>query len=1272
MTADAPLPHVPGYRVTGVLGRGGFGSVYAAVRQADGLEVALKLPHAGHPDALARLAREAELLRTLGPPFVPAFVAQGEEPVPFLAMERLAFPTLAALLQAAPGPMPLALFRERAAALLRAVAGVHAAGFVHRDLKPQNILLRDSPCEARLIDFGWEGLSAPLEAQREELLGGFGTPEYMSPEQCAGAAGDARSDLYSLGVILYEALTGARPFSGTAAELRQAHLGLRPADPSQRVPLPPELSRCILRCLEKEPGRRYEDAKGLSAPLDAACRESAPAQAPKPAPPRAGRASRKRPVGLVFIDAVDSHPLVQSTLAAFGGHLAHLEGARQVLAFTEERSDNPVRLAQRAAQRLVEQGACARARVHLASVVRSQRTPGGPFTFISPLFSKEGEYPARSDPPGVQLSPEAQAQEGTLEQGASSLNPPRLFGREALLSTLTASARAAVASGEGGMVTVLAAPGEGKSHLARELSRSLREQLPGAEVLALGMSEPVEGGGQALTRALTLLALGPSADGAHRGLEALARRLPDVGARTALAFTLGWLPPDAAEVRTLGAAPGALRWSAQRGLVALLRQRAPRGGLALVLDDAHLADDLGLDALEHVALASPPVPLWVCRLARPPFQRPATSRAATSPRHQALALGPLSAESGDLLCRALLAPVENVPARIVELLLERTGAVPGVLVELLRGLKGAGVIRRAARGSRWYVATDELDRYLELPGVEWVSERELAGLPEELRAHARLASLLGPAFTVEELAGVQRRLEAGGADAAFPLDAAVGVQRLLERELLTPQEGGRLRFRTELLRDAISRTTPQAQRQEIHQAAYEHHAEAVESDARLAQRAFHAERAGIKESAAAHQLQLAQLAQARHAYLDAEHCFTRALEQLAPDALKQRLSAHHGRGLMRYRVGRYEDALADLAQAQALAERLALPGLLAELLLEEATALDWMNEYHRSRHATERAEAIAPSELSARARAYLTLARGRVKFRLGASDAATALLQRAADEAEPLGDEGYDLLVVALLMLGPLLAQLGRLDDCEAAFRRAVELCRARGDTVHLGTVAQNRTLLHMARRSAEGALADGEWFREISLELGMLGSEYRAEYNLAELRYQLEDLDAAEAHALRAHALGERLLGAQLRPDALLLRARIAVVRGSLDTARALCSALRRDQAAAGASGREEALFLPPEQLLLAAVELATRGEHDAGAWTALLMRAPSQAVQSDRVELTELSARSAAFAGHLRAALEQVDEALALARDLPNLMEARLNRLRLALRARSEAEVG
>jgi serine/threonine-protein kinase PpkA len=248
---------VPGYNVVHIIGQGGQAQVYLAEREHDGLRVALKVLNRAlrnDPVFLERFVREYKLVASLDSAFVARIYDQGfTGDHPYIAMEFLPSGTLASRIRE--GLTTRAALRI-AAQIAQALDAIHSRGIVHRDLKPANILFR-ADGRPVLVDFG---LARDLTVSSTLTVAGqfLATPRYMSPEQCQGLEVDARSDLYSLGVVLYEMITGTKIYDGAnGAEVINMHVKAPP-------PRLADLLAChqplLDRLLAKKPDERYQSA----------------------------------------------------------------------------------------------------------------------------------------------------------------------------------------------------------------------------------------------------------------------------------------------------------------------------------------------------------------------------------------------------------------------------------------------------------------------------------------------------------------------------------------------------------------------------------------------------------------------------------------------------------------------------------------------------------------------------------------------------------------------------------------------------------------------------------------------------------------------------------------------------------------------------------------------------------------------------------------------------------------------------------------------------
>jgi len=266
------------YTVTGVLGRGGMGVVYSAIQHPVNRKVALKLIHrelAGDRQIIDRFLQEMNLTAAIEHPHTVRLYDVGDlDGQPFITTEFLEGRSLRDELVRV-GRMPPARVVAIALQIARALRGARAHNVVHRDLKPENIMLLDRYGErdyVKVLDFG---IARSLHRTDSDVRTGtgaiLGTPQYMSPEQCEGKPVDARSDLYALGLIMYELCAGALPFppSSSIPQMLLAHVTQVPPDLATRAPnVPPALARLVMSMLAKDPAARPADADAVIAALE--------------------------------------------------------------------------------------------------------------------------------------------------------------------------------------------------------------------------------------------------------------------------------------------------------------------------------------------------------------------------------------------------------------------------------------------------------------------------------------------------------------------------------------------------------------------------------------------------------------------------------------------------------------------------------------------------------------------------------------------------------------------------------------------------------------------------------------------------------------------------------------------------------------------------------------------------------------------------------------------------------------------------------------------
>ena len=259
------------YRVEELLGRGGMGDVYRVHDTVAGRDLALKVLRRDASTSavtLERFRREIAVLTRLRHPAILSIVDHGTQGADLYFVSEIVRGRDLRMAMRGRQLFPVKDAVALAAVIADALSAAHAEGVVHRDVKPANIMLAQDG-SVRLVDFG---LARPegMDVERVTMTGEFvGTPAYMAPEQFDARKVDARSDVYSLGVVLFEMLTGHVPFTASSVmSMAMRHLKeAAPAPSTSRPDLPPWVDRIVLKCLEKEPSRRFASAASLAEEL---------------------------------------------------------------------------------------------------------------------------------------------------------------------------------------------------------------------------------------------------------------------------------------------------------------------------------------------------------------------------------------------------------------------------------------------------------------------------------------------------------------------------------------------------------------------------------------------------------------------------------------------------------------------------------------------------------------------------------------------------------------------------------------------------------------------------------------------------------------------------------------------------------------------------------------------------------------------------------------------------------------------------------------------
>jgi tetratricopeptide (TPR) repeat protein len=843
------------FEVIALAATGGMARVYRARDTRSGGDAAVKVLLESMHDEVERFEREADVLARLDHPGIVRYLARGRDPLgrPFLAMPWVEGETLAARLRRR-GPLPFDEVTRIGAEMADALAAAHAAGIVHRDVKPSNVMLV-ADGRVMLVDFGVARI-VELASELTQTNMFVGTPAYIAPEQARGDpdVGPA-ADLYSLGGVLYACITGEGPFRGENLVAMLAKVLLQPATrPRESRPdVPRDLEALVLSLLEKDPKDRPQNADDVARTLRGA--ESAPASIVPTA--RGISLAEARLCSMVFVGSgaapgPASPPPAASTLAQrFGATFERLANGTLALRWVEGRG--AVERALAAARCAIElRAAVPNAPIALATVragIDADEAVSGAIDRAARLLGGAALEPGvRLDATtahllGGRFDVRVDGEDRVLlgeRDGDDDTRPVRgvatqCVGREAELAILDALLAGVEDDGAARVVAVVGEPGVGKTRLRQEWLRRqrVRERAP---KVWFGRGDPlgaVSGYGllaQALRRAMGVRDDEPTEVRQARVLWTVSEALAADDARsddvvTFLSELIGAGLSDDTRPALAAARsdPGLMGEHLRSALLELLRGTSDKRPLVIVLEDPQPGDVGSLRLLDAVLGLGDELPVLLAVFARPSLESSMPGLWAER-RMQRIVLEPLSTKASERLVRMTLGPGADGAdvTRIVTL----AGGNAFFLEELARTRSAGGAVR--------------------LPdSMLAVIESRFDDLAAQDRRVLRAASVFGQPVCVS---AVERVV---GGDAAVIRSA---LARLEDRDIVAEQGDGRylgqseFAFRHALVRDAAYATLIDEDRRRAHHAAADWLEERGESDPGLV--AWHLELGGEGERAA--------------------------------------------------------------------------------------------------------------------------------------------------------------------------------------------------------------------------------------------------------------------------------------------------------------------------------------------------------------------------------------------------------------------------------------
>ncbi|MFO0589446.1 MAG: protein kinase [Polyangiaceae bacterium] len=782
-----------------LVGKGGAGSVYRAVDSSTGVTVALKVLVSDDPRTVERFEREARSLADLVHPHIVRYVDHGRTPEgeAYLAMEWLEGESLAARLVR--GALTLRESLDLGHAVADALASAHARGVVHRDVKPSNLFLDQGVArDVRMLDFG---LAQVASASRVITHTGavIGTPGYMAPEQARGDdAGrvDARADLFSLGAVLYECLTGKRAFEGVhmMALLAQLLLAETPRVRETLPQVPPALDDLVARLLAKDPDDRPASAAEVASALAAMREGPIPARLSMAAPPPAITTQEQRLIAAIAV-AYDrasteaalavrevarsrgaradqlSHEVSLVTLAGLGSPTVQAEAAARCALRLREALPTGATLA------LATGRGLATGRLPVGAVVESAagllaegRVRPGEASVVRIDEVTRALLDERfvTSPAGASATLTG---ERAIGEGARTLlgRPTPYVGRDRELRMLLDLVTATFEGERGAQAAIVtAAPGMGKTRLRHELVKRLRAERPDVAI-GTGRADAMSAGaafvavGAALRSAFGLGHDDAGPTTRTRVADSVAAYVPFADRARVAAFLgeITGVPFDAAHHPELAAARqnGAkMAEEVSRAFVEFLRGVSAMHPVLLVLEDLHWGDAASARLVDDALRELADRPFVVLALGRPELDEvfpDLWSRREV----QRVRLGALARRAAEELVTRMLG--RGVSEGEIARLVDRAGGNAFYLEELIRALA-------EGRGER-------------LPEtVLGMVEARLEALPAEARRLLRAASVFGESFTKAgalSLLGDEERTDAGRTWLPWLVDRELFVRR---------------------------------------------------------------------------------------------------------------------------------------------------------------------------------------------------------------------------------------------------------------------------------------------------------------------------------------------------------------------------------------------------------------------------------------------------------------------------------------------------------------